>query len=196
MKRLLILLLLILLSHISTTIADETSENHSKLLIRKRHIKLNFFWHNRFSQPNPTAVVVAQSPTTNDSPTGFGIVNVFDDPLTISSNESSPLVGWSQGTYIMADQNKYAALMAMTLVFVQGEFKGSTLAVLGRNELLSKVRELPIVGGTGLLRSASGYCMLNTFEKENANHYAVVQYQCDVFYKRYLESTTDFSFTN
>ncbi|KAH1040334.1 hypothetical protein J1N35_042077 [Gossypium stocksii] len=37
---------------------------------------------------------------------------------------------------------------------VSGKYNGSTLSVLGRNEVLSAVREMPIVGGSGVFRFA------------------------------------------
>ncbi|KAI0510798.1 hypothetical protein KFK09_011407 [Dendrobium nobile] len=195
MKILLIILLLPLLSHTSTTADTQTSNNCASLPIEEKHIKIHFFWHNKFGEPNPTAVTVAQNPIANASSTGFGLVNVFDDPITIGPKESSHLLGRSQGTYILSDQNKIASLMAMTFVFAQGEFRGCTLAVLGRNEWSLNVRELPIVGGTGLLRSARGYCLLRNYNEDNASHYVVLEYNCDVFYKPHFQSTTDYLFT-
>ncbi|KAF3442677.1 hypothetical protein FNV43_RR16594 [Rhamnella rubrinervis] len=38
-----------------------------------------------------------------------------------------------------------------------GKYNGSTLSILGRNAVLSKLSEMPIVGGTGVFRFASGY---------------------------------------
>ena len=187
----LLLLLLTFVAHIFSTAAAEPSDNcHLNLPFQEKQIKLHFFWHNRFGKPNTTAVSVASSPSTNDSPTGFGIVNVFDDPLTVDSNESSRLLGYSQGTYLSADRRTAAALMVMSFVFVdeQDGLKGSTFSVLGRNELNLKVRELPIVGGTGVLRFARGYCALSTYAEDSATNYAVVEYNCDVFYKHVLSS--------
>ncbi|KAB2627453.1 dirigent protein 22-like [Pyrus ussuriensis x Pyrus communis] len=50
----------------------------------------------------------------------------------------------------------------MNLVFVEGKYKGSSISVLGRNPVMNDVREMPIVGGRELFRSARGYVLAHT----------------------------------
>ncbi|PQQ15980.1 dirigent protein 22 [Prunus yedoensis var. nudiflora] len=50
----------------------------------------------------------------------------------------------------------------MNFVFVEGMYKGSTISILGRNPVLNNVREMPIIGGTGLFRFARGYALAHT----------------------------------
>lgn len=60
--------------------------------------------------------------------------------------------------------------MAMNFAFLDGKYNGSILTVLGRNTILSDVREMRVVGGSGQFRFASGYALAHThqFDAETA----------------------------
>ncbi|RRT68507.1 hypothetical protein B296_00038258 [Ensete ventricosum] len=127
---------------------------------------LHFYMHDNISNPYATAVRVAQGPRTSSAPgLYFGDIYVIDDPLTTGPSPSSPLVGRAQGFYAMASQDPadIALLLTVNLVFTEGEYKGSTLAILSRDAILSPVRELPVVGGSGKLRLARGYVLMKTY---------------------------------
>lgn len=100
---------------------------------------------------------------------------MIDDPLTDGPDPASRLVGRAQGMYGLADQTQSALTMVMNFVFVEGDFKGSTLSVLGRNLVLEGVREMPVVGGTGAFRFAKGYAQARTHTSDPTGD-AVVKY--------------------
>ncbi|KAI3826335.1 hypothetical protein L1987_00382 [Smallanthus sonchifolius] len=60
---------------------------------------------------------------------------------------------------------------------------GSTLSILGANSIFSKVREMPIVGGSGLFRFARGYAFAKTYSFNTTSGDAVVEY--DVYVLHY-----------
>ncbi|KAF3338423.1 dirigent protein 22-like protein [Carex littledalei] len=142
-----------------------------------------FYWHDIVTGPNPTAVRVAEAPGTNTSSTFFGMVVVIDDPLTIGPDVNSKLVGRAQGLYAAAGIKKIEALMAMNFVLTDGKYNGSTIAILGHNEVLSEVREMPIVGGSRLFRFARGYVQAHTYSFNMTSGDAVVEY--NVFVNHY-----------
>ncbi|KAH1266276.1 Dirigent protein 3 [Glycine max] len=45
---------------------------------------------------------------------------------------------------------------------VGGKYNGSTITVLGRNRISQKLREIPVIGGSGVFRFATGYAEVNT----------------------------------
>lgn len=53
-------------------------------------------------------------------------------------------------------------LMSCSVYLHDGPYSGSTFSVLGRNPIRSEVREMPVVGGTGIFRLARGYCLAKT----------------------------------
>ncbi|KAF8726321.1 hypothetical protein HU200_019783 [Digitaria exilis] len=139
------------------------------------HIKV--YWHDVPSGPNPTAVQVAQAAVTNTSKTFFGLVMVIDDALTDGPElNSSRLLGRAQGTYIAAGKDEGALLMIMNFVFQAGEYNGSTVAIMGRNAVFTPVREMPIVGGTGVFRMARGYVQARTHTFDQNTGDATVEY--------------------
>lgn len=110
------------------------------------------------------------------------MVAMIDDPLTMRPELSSKLVGRAQGIYASASQNDLGLLMTMNFAFMEGKYNGSTLSVLGRNSVLSTVREMPIVGGSGLFRFARGYAQASTHTFDIKTGDAVVEYNVYVFH--------------
>ncbi|KAB2608057.1 dirigent protein 22-like [Pyrus ussuriensis x Pyrus communis] len=139
-----------------------TSETHQKLS------HLHFYFHDIVSGRTPTAVKVAEAPTTKTSMTGFGTVVMMDDPLTIGSESSSKLVGKAQDIYVVASQSEVGFLMALNFVFVEGKYNA--------------IREMPIVGGSGLFQFARGYAHASTHQFDIKTGDAVVEYNVYVFH--------------
>ncbi|KAF3338421.1 dirigent protein 22-like protein [Carex littledalei] len=185
------LLLLLLLSS-AANFAPVTSTDHADAYLMssqsvsrttvEKQSHFRFYWHDIVSGPNPTAVRVAQAPGTNTSSTFFGAIVMIDDPLTTGPDVNSKLVGRAQGFYASAGLKNVGLLMAMNFVLTDGKYNGSTIAIFGHNDVLSAVREMPIVGGSGLFRFARGYVQArtNSFAK---NGDAVVEY--NVFVSHY-----------
>lgn len=143
---------------------------------------LHFYFHDIVSGPNPTAVQVAAAQTSNTSSTGFGVVVVIDDPLTEGPEPNSKAVGRAQGIYASASQSDMGLLMVLNYVFTEGKFNGSTLSILGRNAVFSAVREMPIVGGSGLFRFARGYAQAKTHTFNLTSGDAIVEYNVYVLH--------------
>lgn len=70
--------------------------------------------------------------------------------------------------------------MVLSFAFKTGKYNGSTISVLGRNIVFSKVREMPVVGGSGMFRFASGYVEARTKSFEYKTGEATVEYNCYV----------------
>ena len=155
----------------------------SSLGLRKEKLShLHFYFHDIVSGQKPTAVIVAEALMTNTSLTGFGTLVMMDDPLTETPDPKSKLVGKSQGIYASAAQEELGLLMVMNLAFMEGKYNGSTLSMLGRNRVFNAVREMPIVGGSGLFRFARGYAQAHTHTFDVKTGDAVVEYNVYVFH--------------
>lgn len=123
---------------------------------KERITKLHFFFRDILSGKKPSAMRVAQAITTNKSPTLFGAVMMADDLLTEGPEATLPEVGRAQGMYGSAGQRRVSLIMAMSFTFTKGKYKGSSISILSRNPALNPVREMAVVGGTGLFRLARG----------------------------------------
>ncbi|XP_050386780.1 dirigent protein 22-like [Argentina anserina] len=133
---------------------------------------LHFFFHDILSGKTPTAVRIIGSPNNSS----FGTTLMIDDALTEKQDPTSKIIGRAQGFYSVAAQQETAFLMVMNFVFVEGNYKGSSLSILGRNPVLNDVREMPIVGGTGLFRFARGYVLAHTVWFDANTRDAIVEY--------------------
>ncbi|KAL9233024.1 hypothetical protein vseg_008067 [Gypsophila vaccaria] len=137
---------------------------------------IQFYFHDYVTGPNPTALRIAQAQTTAQSTSTFGALVMIDDPLTSGPENSSKVIGHAQGMYGFADQSQLALLMTMNLVFSDGDFNGSTLSVMGRNSVMDSVREMAVVGGSGLFRFATGYAQAKTVTFMDTNGATIVEY--------------------
>lgn len=107
---------------------------------------------------------------------------MFDNALTEKVEINSTLLGQAQGFYAGAAQKEFSFLVGMNFSFKTGKYNGSTITILGRNPVLSEVREMPIVGGTGLFRFARGYVEARTKLLNLKNGDAIVEYSCYVLH--------------
>ncbi|XP_042466894.1 dirigent protein 22-like [Zingiber officinale] len=145
---------------------------------------LHFFFHDVLSGRNATAVRIID-PVTSPAGTGtgtlFGSVVMMDDLLTEGPDPSSQAVGRAQGFYASADLTELAFLQPMNLVFTAGKYNGSVLTVQGRNAPFHEMREMAVVGGSGLFRFARGYAQAHT-HTVSANGDAIVEYNVYVMH--------------
>ncbi|XP_057249054.1 dirigent protein 21 [Beta vulgaris subsp. vulgaris] len=158
--------------------SDEHPLSTSEIRVEKM-THLHFFFHDIVSGKHPSAVQIATPKTLSKN--GFGVTNMADDRLTVEANTRSEVIGRAQGMYGLASQNEIALLMVMNYVFTKGKYNGSSIAIVGRNPPLQDVREMPIVGGTGLFRFARGYALAHTVWS-NPEHDAIVEYHVYVYH--------------
>ncbi|XP_004492507.1 dirigent protein 19-like [Cicer arietinum] len=160
------------------------SLDHKALSLENKKEKLShlkFYWHDIVSGNNPSSITIVPSPLKN-SATSFGFVNMIENPLTLGPKLSSKLVGKAQGFYASTSLSEVDLLMAMNFAITQGKYNGSTITILGRNPILDKVREMPIVGGSGLFQFARGYAQLRTHSFSSKTNDAIVEYNIYVLH--------------
>ncbi|XP_021728851.1 dirigent protein 22 [Chenopodium quinoa] len=162
------------------TIEDEEVQVLGLNFKKEKLTHFKFYWHDIVGGPRPTSVKVVNPP--RKSTTAFGVMNMIDNPLTEGPKLGSKLVGRAQGFYASACQTDVGLLMAMNFGFVEGKYNGSTITVLGRNMVFNKVREMPVIGGSGLFRFARGYVQARTYTFNLKNGDATVQYDCYVMH--------------
>ncbi|KAK7287248.1 hypothetical protein RIF29_00420 [Crotalaria pallida] len=202
MKFLIFIILFIISTPLILVTAQDTNDFvhplDPKLLGLNKEQKLShfkFYWHDIVSGQNPTSMVVVPPPPSNlNSTTGFGMVDIIDNPLTLGPTLSSKLVGRAQGFYASTSQSEVDLLMAMNFVITEGEYSGSTITIYGRNPVFDKVREMPVIGGSGHFRFARGYAELRTHYFSPKTMDAIVEYNIyvlhyscsDVIYRRLI----------
>ena len=163
-----------------TTINGVFSEQSPMDISTKRMQKLtrlHFYFHDTLDGTNPTAIRIA-----GPSKRSFGTTMMADDPLTEGPEANSKLVGRAQGIYALASQHDIGLLVVMNFAFLKGMYNGSALSILGHNPILDRVREMPIVGGSGVFRYARGYALAKTvwFNQKTGN--VVVEYNVSVLH--------------
>ncbi|ESW06631.1 hypothetical protein PHAVU_010G063800 [Phaseolus vulgaris] len=166
-SKFLIFSLLVSFQVLTSTLANETgfvgTLNRKELGLHKKdkvsHFK--FFFHERFTGSNATSVTVVPS-LPNYTATSFGLVGITDNALTVGQEPNSKVVGRIEGLYAGTSQTEFNLLVVVNFLLTEGKYNGSTIAVLGRNRLSLKVRELPVIGGSGVFKFATGYAETKT----------------------------------
>jgi hypothetical protein len=174
---------LILFSTSSTTVFGVFSEQSLITMYAKRMEKttrLHFYFHDILDGTNPTAIRIVTP--QNLSVGGFGATYMIDDLLTEGLEPTSKPVGRAQGMYAVASQHDLGLLMVINFAFLEGIYNGSALSILGRNPVFHAVREMPIVGGSGVFRLARGYALAKTVRFNKKSGDAVVEYNVSVLH--------------
>ncbi|KAK4476641.1 hypothetical protein RD792_015801 [Penstemon davidsonii] len=162
----------------STLTEQKFSEQYpaTKAATLEKTTHLHFYFHDIVSGKHPSTISVAGTKNA------FGNVVIIDDPLTEGHEAKSKIVGRAQGSYAFSCQDKAGLLMVMTFAFEEGKYNGSSVSVLGRNRFLEKVREMPIVGGSGIFRFGRGYALAKTVRYNVKTGDAVVEYNMFVMH--------------
>ncbi|PUZ38221.1 hypothetical protein GQ55_9G179600 [Panicum hallii var. hallii] len=138
-----------------------------------RLIHLRFYMHDITGGPGQTAVQVVKGsgPAHPVMPGSyFGDTTVIDDALTEGASATSRSLGRAQGTYTLASLREPVLSVSMTVALTGGAYNGSTIAVVGRDDVSATVRELAVVGGTGAFRRATGHVLWRTARMESRDH--------------------------
>nr|CAB3491089.1 unnamed protein product [Digitaria exilis] len=145
----------------------------------QKELHLRVYWQDRASG-NATVVTVAKAASTNTSTTRFSAVNVMDDALTVGQNmNTSKIIGHAQGIYVSDSIETSSVMMAMNFVFIEGPYKGGSIAIFGPNFIEREVREMSIIGGTGVFRYARGYVQARSVWLNPSTADATIKY--DIF---------------
>ncbi|XP_057769282.1 dirigent protein 21-like [Salvia miltiorrhiza] len=159
---------------------------------KEKVVKLHFYVQDlRIGHVSATVCEVATGSITADSPYDFGSVHVLDDLVTAGPEIDSSPVGRMQGLTTNADLSTYGVAMNLNFYLTAGKFAGSTLSILGRNQVMDEARELPVVGGTGTFRFTRGYAIQKTYSIDFAANYAVLEYTIYATYDTKIGESDD-----
>ncbi|MCL7029442.1 hypothetical protein MKW94_027724 [Papaver nudicaule] len=150
--------------------------------LKEKVTHLHFYLHDTISGDKPSAVLVAQSNKTSNSPIPFGNIYAIDDPLTVGPEPSSRVVGNAQGTYVLSARETISLVMSVDFAFTTGEFNGSSFSVMSRNPITESSREIAIVGGRGKFRLARGFAELKTHYINFTSGDAIIKYHATVYH--------------
>ncbi|KAJ4722013.1 Dirigent protein [Melia azedarach] len=134
-----------------------------------------FYVHDYFTGNDASAVTVAGISGPTSSILHFGTIAVVDDTVTEGPTIESKEIGRAQGVYVNSHLDGKALYMAFSVIFTDGEFKGSTLEIQGSDVFSMKQREFGVVSGTGYFRFVKGYGIMETPFLDIANFNAVIK---------------------
>ncbi|CAK8574792.1 unnamed protein product [Lathyrus sativus] len=148
-------------------------------LFKKKEIfsHFRFYWQDIVGGNNATSIPIIPSlPKFNNDFSAFGLVRMIDNPLTLGPKLSSKLLGRAQGFYAATSQTELVFIMVMNFALFEGKYNGSVITILGRNVAYDKIREMSVIGGSGVFRFAKGYVEANTISFDPITGNTVVEY--------------------
>lgn len=122
-----------------------------------------------YDMANATSAAVANA-TKLAEDFYFGMLVVFDDPVTKDKHLLSHPVARAQGFYFYDMKTTYNAWFAYTLIFNSSDHKG-TLNIMGADMMMDKTRDLSVVGGTGDFFMARGIATFKTDTQEGTKYF-------------------------
>ncbi|XP_075507290.1 dirigent protein 22-like [Primulina tabacum] len=134
----------------------------------------------------PNATVIEIMGPVNDGLlrfTKFGAIFCTDDPITDGFDQESTEIARAQGLYVTSALDGSNTHVLISIVFSDKEFKGSTLEIQGTSAQFERVREVAVVGGTGIFRFARGYATFETIHYDPTLHHAVIR--CNITFLHY-----------
>ncbi|XP_027064157.1 dirigent protein 22-like [Coffea arabica] len=141
-----------------------------------KETSMTIYFQDQYGGPNATvAQILPENPDGHLSFKKFGAIFCTDDLVTEGFDVSSTQVARAQGVYITSALDGSNTHVLVSIVFNNGEFKGSTLEVQGASAQFERVREVAVVGGTGKFRFARGYVTFETIHINSAANLAVIQ---------------------
>ncbi|XP_051145843.1 dirigent protein 23-like [Andrographis paniculata] len=150
---------------------------------KEKTAAIKFYVQEPRTGPDAALTEVCGGKDTANSPTLFSKVFVVNAKLTAEADRNSAEVGFAQGLVTSADKVQAGLAMNVNVLFTTGEYKGSTISIVGRNLGMEiPDRELAIVGGTGMFRMAKGFAISNTYSHDPVENYMIFEYTLYVCY--------------
>ncbi|XP_034894762.1 dirigent protein 5 [Populus alba] len=159
--RVLVMIFFFFISPLFISLSVSSAKNSFKPKEPCKHIVL--YYHDTLFNGTDAANATSAA-ATNATKLGdfkFGMLVVFDDPMTKDNHLLSPPVARAQGFYFYDMKSTYTAWFAYTLIFNSTEHKG-TLNIMGADLMMMETRDFSVVGGTGDFFMARGIATIHT----------------------------------
>lgn len=146
-------LVILLLATIKFKITYAGSDHHHQHL---KSLHFSLFQHETINKTGFFIVKgIEGGAGVTQTTTPFGTLFAFQDPLTVSANRTSKLVGISEGTSITSSLDGLQSISIAKLTLRLKHHKGSVSIVGAVNNV--KHSDLPVVGGTEDFMFVQGY---------------------------------------
>ncbi|XP_061346115.1 dirigent protein 19-like [Gastrolobium bilobum] len=133
--------------------------HHHQHKHKHQHLKSLHFSLFQHETVNKTGYIIVNGveggPRITATTAPFGTIFVFQDPLTVTANRSSKVVGIDEGTTFTTSNDGLLSLSIAKLTLRLKHHKGSISVVGGTNNI--KASNLPVVGGTEDFLFVQGY---------------------------------------
>ncbi|KAL1534538.1 dirigent protein 22-like [Salvia divinorum] len=161
---------LFLLLFLATFTYAKTKLGHHK------EIEMTIYYHDYAGGPNATTIEIPRPSTGHLNYTRFGAMLCADDPITEGIEKDSVPIARGQVIYIISALDGSYAQILMSVVFINGKYKGSTIEIQGSyDQSLVTVPEAAVVGGTGKFRLAFGYATFEIVSYDSVTGYSLTR---------------------
>ncbi|XP_042065215.1 dirigent protein 1-like [Salvia splendens] len=133
-----------------------------------KETQMTVYFQDYSGGPNATVLEITGQSNGLLSFTKFGAIFCRDDPITEGFEESSAQIARAQGIYVTSVLDGSNTHVLISIIFINDEYKGSTLEIQGTSSQFEQVREVAVVGGTGKFRLALGYATFETLSYDYA----------------------------
>lgn len=118
-------------------------------------LHFSLFQHETINKTGYIIVNGVAGPGVSQTTTPFGTLFAFQDPMTLTANRTSKMVGTAQGTSITSSLDGMQSISIAKITLNMKRHKGS-ISIVGATDNL-KPSDHPVVGGTGDFLFVQGY---------------------------------------
>ncbi|XP_059664482.1 dirigent protein 1-like [Cornus florida] len=147
-----------------------------------KETNMTLYLQDRSAGPNATVVPVTGIPGRLWTFSSFGTMFCSDDPITVGFDKTSAQIGRVQGIFVTSALDGSSTHVSVSIVFTNATYNGSTIQIQGASRQFESVREVAVVGGTGIFRYARGYATFETIYLDTLISYAVIRCNVTVLY--------------
>ncbi|XP_057796667.1 dirigent protein 22-like [Salvia miltiorrhiza] len=141
----------------------------------QKETEMTVYYHEYSGSRNATLIEIPSPSTGPLNTTKFGLMMCTDDPITEKIEEGSVPIARGRGIYVISALDGSHAHMLVSVVFINGKYKGSTLEIQGSYALRERATEVAVVGGTGKFRLARGYATFEVLHTDSLRGYLLAR---------------------
>ncbi|KAK9164936.1 hypothetical protein Scep_000127 [Stephania cephalantha] len=136
-------------------IASTSHHHHHNHNHELKSLHFSLYQHDTINQTVYVIVKGVVGPGVGQVADPFGTIYVFQEPMTVTANRSSAVVGVVQGSSTVSSFDGLESIAVAKITLNMKHYKGS-LSVLGVTHSI-KPADHPVVGGTGDFLFVQGY---------------------------------------
>ena len=147
-----------------------------------KETKLTVYFQDYAGDQNTSVIGIPVSSNGALNFSKYGAMFCTDAPITAGFEEGSAVIARGRGVYVTSALDGSSTHVMVSIVFIDGKYKGSSIEIYGSDMQFEKVREVAVVGGTGKFRLARGYSTFESLYSDPVRGHTIIQFNATILH--------------